>query len=471
MAEQKEIERASSPASRGGAGVYIEGELGAYYLLALLAGTEARGMRGVKLTSVRFQGVDQGFAMDDLILEGSSSAGDALLEIQSKRDIGFSPRDVTFAEVVAQVARSQARNVPEDRHLLAVATQRQSKSISGPYQDVLIWARAAESGRDFFNRVEAKGVGSDPMRTFVATFRANLLAAGIADDDDVVWKLIRRFAILVFDFESTAPLARLHALALARQVLADEDVSRAESLWSGLIEISIAIGKVGGSIGREELRSKLLERGYLREIDAERDIYKVKAIRQFSATLVSAAPAELADLIANSLIEKRPRKSRNGLRDNRAFSHVDADYLPASPAQPPFLDLLLASPEHGLALVRRLVSAAIEIRSDAREAGDNGFTVVFDDGARFFPWTHTYFWSRDQASEYSAASGLKALEAWGHSRRSIASSNRRSSSSDSTRSREVSRNPTVPVKGLVPTNSLRKHHAKKWRAYDRSRFD
>jgi hypothetical protein len=979
MAEEQESGRGSSPASRGGAGVYIEGELGAYYLLAMLAGTEARGMPGVKITSVRFQGVDQGYAMDDLILEGAGSTGDALLEIQSKRDISFSPKDATFAKVVAQVARSRARNVPEDRHLLAVATQRQSKSISGPYQDVLIWARAAESSRDFFDRVEAKGVGSDPMRTFVATFKVHLLAAGVADDDNVVWKLMRRFAILVFDFESTAPLARLHALALARQVLADEDVSRTESLWSDLIELSIAIGKVGGSIGREELRSKLVERGfrfagdrdyrpararladlgrmtlaaigttvggvtlsrheavaglnealddhrfvelrggpgvgksgvlklvaerfgreaqlivldpistptggwlafaqaigipgtardflndlaasggglividglemfadpgrqrtvnellreavavpgfnvvatartyddvgagrwiaddvieafgavhsvavgeltaeevevlsentpelrailapghpaasiarnlyrlsrllkapasadirteaalashwwstadnaaggsvragqrilanlaevnlakgtvlelredsdarshlarsltltevrrdqfafyhdvlrdwgignlihedharlssldltvpasprvargiefaarlaletsgdcagwlslldrlsplgahsswrrhallaivrsevgpellkrcnkallarggalfaelvkviaavdtiataelyaslqivtdkpvpkslrtnmtgtgytllewvlanakglpvqgisaavdlveiqiqllqmlpklasstttmlfdwlrqldvreakitiptdataerldsderrrmieglramalllsghspegakaYLREIDAERDTYKVKAIRQFSSVLASAAPAELADLVANSLIEKprrrrsspRRRRSSYGTSDGCAFSHADGDYLPASPAQPPFLELLLASPEHGLALVRRLVSAAAELRSDAADAGENGFTVVFDDGPRFFPWTQTYFWSRDQARKYSAASSLKALEAWGHHR-------------------------------------------------------
>jgi hypothetical protein len=135
--KEGESERGSSPASRGGAGVYIEGELGAFYLLAMLAGAAARGMPGVKMTRVRFQAVDQGYAMDDLILEGASSAGDTLLEIQSKRDITFSPKDEIFAKVAAQIARSSVRDVPEDRHLLAVATQRQSKSISGPYQDGL----------------------------------------------------------------------------------------------------------------------------------------------------------------------------------------------------------------------------------------------------------------------------------------------------------------------------------------------
>jgi hypothetical protein len=973
MPEDTEIERGSSPASRGGAGVYIEGELGAFYLLAMMAGTEARGMPGAKLTRVRFQGVDHGFTMDDLILEATGSAGSTLLEIQSKRDITFAPKDTTFAEVATQVARSKLQDVPEDQHMLAVATQRQSKSISGPYQDVLIWARAANSSLEFFSRIATKGVGSDPMRTFVETFRANLVAAGVADNNDAIWKLFRRFSILVFDFESTAPLARLHALALARQVLADEDVSRTESLWSNLIEISIETGKVGGAINRDELREKLRNRGfrfagdrdyrpararladlarmtlaaigttvgganlsrgeavsrlnnaldahrfvildggpgtgksgvlkrvaerigresqlifldpvstpaggwlafaraigvpgsardflndlvasgggliaidgmemladdlgrqrtinellreavaipgfsvlattrsshdtgagywiaddiiegfggvhsvevseltdeeveilpdqtpelrailatghpaasisrnlyrlsrllkvpasteirteaalaiqwwstadnlssgsvragqriladlaeaslaggtelelredsgarshltrsltlteirrdhfafyhdvlrdwgignllhenrsrlssldltvrcspriargieigarlaletshdcvtwqdlldslsplgahsswrrsallaivrsevgpallercsegllargaalfaelvtviaaadtismaefytslqvvtdipvpkslranttgtgyrllkwvlahqkelpvqgiravidlveiqihllqmlpkvasatatmlfdwlrqldvreakvtipsdlnverldtsvrrrmiedlrtmalllsvhspegakaYLRQIDAERDTYKVKAIRQFASVLALAAPAELANLVGNSLIEK-PRRRRSPYREShdRAFSHADTDYLPASPAQPPFLELLIASPKHGLALVRRLVGAAVESHSGGAQAKKNGFTVVFDDGPRFFPWVQTYFWSRDQAREYSAASGLKALEAWGHHR-------------------------------------------------------
>ena len=42
--------------------------------------------------------------------------------------------------------------------------------------------------------------------------------------------------------------------------------------------------------------------------------------------------------------------------------------------------------------------------------------LIFGNGPRFFPWTNSYFWSRDQAREYSAASGLKALEAWSHKR-------------------------------------------------------
>jgi hypothetical protein len=242
----------------------------------MLAATEPRGLPGVKLTRVRFQGIDQGYALDDLILEGVGPAGEALLEIQSKREVSFSPKDSIFAEVAGQLARTSLREMPEDRHLLAVATQRQSKAISGPYQDVLIWARVAKTSSEFFGRIAAKGVASEQMRSFVSTFRANLVAVGIADEDDLIWGFLRRFAILVFDFESTAPLARTHGLALARQVLGDQDVSRAESLWSELIEISVSIAKVGGAIDREELRAKLVGRGF--RLAGDRDYRAARAL-------------------------------------------------------------------------------------------------------------------------------------------------------------------------------------------------
>ena len=85
-------ERGSSPASRGGAGTYIEGELGAFYLLSMLADISAHGLPGAKIVKVGFQGTDFGYAPDALILDGASSSGPSLLDIQSKRDIIFAPR-------------------------------------------------------------------------------------------------------------------------------------------------------------------------------------------------------------------------------------------------------------------------------------------------------------------------------------------------------------------------------------------
>ncbi|MEO9256679.1 MAG: ATP-binding protein [Tepidiformaceae bacterium] len=157
-------------------------------------------------------------------------------------------------------------------------------------------------------------------------------------------------------------------------------------------------------------------KAYLRALAAENDRYKVKEIRPLSATIARVAPQELADLVAVSLIESPGRRNSGGRRRDRALSFADSDYLPPSPAQTPFLDLLEAAPTVGLELVRKLVDEAVAFRSDGETPGANGFTLVFDDGPRFFPWIDTYYWSRDQADEYSMASGLMALEAWGHGR-------------------------------------------------------
>ena len=81
----------------------------------------------------------------------------------------------------ADPAESQPTEVPEDRHFLGIATQRISRKISGAYQDVLRWAAMAENAEQFYQRLNAKGVGNRDMRTFEATTRANLLSAGVAE--------------------------------------------------------------------------------------------------------------------------------------------------------------------------------------------------------------------------------------------------------------------------------------------------
>ncbi|MCK9543767.1 MAG: AAA family ATPase, partial [Novosphingobium sp.] len=268
--------RGSSPAGRGGAGFYVEGELGAYYLLAMLTGSEARGLPGARIEKIQFQGVDAGYALDDIVIHGQARAGTTVLEIQSKRTVTFAPKDGVFQDVCEQIARVKpTAGVAEARHLLAVATQRTSARISGAYQDLLMWARSAESGSAFFARLERDGVASQPMRDFAATFRANLVTHGVADDDAAIWALLKRFQILEFDFESTAPLARIHAFALARGALAPGEGARAEALWANLIEIALAAAKVGEVVGLTQLRGTLQQRGF--ELAGNRDFASVRA--------------------------------------------------------------------------------------------------------------------------------------------------------------------------------------------------
>jgi hypothetical protein len=157
-------------------------------------------------------------------------------------------------------------------------------------------------------------------------------------------------------------------------------------------------------------------KAYLKELASERGDHKVKDVRMFSQVIAPVAPAELADLVLASLVQRRDPDRRSTTRRDRALGHGDSDYLPPSPAQPPFYDLLEAAPDEGLRLIRTLVAEAVDYYSNRRGPGDDGFTLKLADGLRFFPWKNSFFWSRDQSHEYSVASGLKALEAWSQKR-------------------------------------------------------
>ncbi|MGA8613392.1 MAG: hypothetical protein WB760_17160, partial [Xanthobacteraceae bacterium] len=125
----------------------------------------------------------------------------AVLEIQVKRSVTFAPTDTVFRSVVAQIAEaSRSPDFSATRCELAIAIARTSHKIDGAYQDVLTWARQLLSAPTFFDRIERPGSANDDMRRFVQTFRSNLRDAGVADDDETVWRLLGRLQILVFDF-------------------------------------------------------------------------------------------------------------------------------------------------------------------------------------------------------------------------------------------------------------------------------
>ena len=142
-------------------------------------------------------------------------------------------------------------------------------------------------------------------------------------------------------------------------------------------------------------------------------------ILKFRGSLAQAAPKELAELTAEVLIPSAEEEEeyRCGPMPD-PFGHADLNFVPASPAQGPFLELLVHAPEHGLPLIRKLVDHAVKFFTRGRDFGQNAMTIAFPDGREIvFPWYRTYNWSREAGSGTPVlASALMALEAWSHRR-------------------------------------------------------
>lgn len=142
-------------------------------------------------------------------------------------------------------------------------------------------------------------------------------------------------------------------------------------------------------------------------------------ILRFRGALAQAAPKELAELTSEVLIPRKKEDNEDRHSPFREpFGLANLNFVPASPAQGPFLELLVYAPEYGLPLIRKLIDHAVHFYTGGRDFGENAMTTIFPDGSKVaFPWYGTYGWSRDLgAGPVVLASALMALEAWSHSR-------------------------------------------------------
>ena len=132
------------------------------------------------------------------------------------------------------------------RHELAVATAKSSAKIDRAYQEVINQARQIGDAQTFTERINREGSVNEDMRTFVDTFKRHLAHFGSATDDEFVWKLLRRFQILVFDFAASGSQSEELAKERCLRALHRDHADRSTSLWSALVELALGISADGG---------------------------------------------------------------------------------------------------------------------------------------------------------------------------------------------------------------------------------
>lgn len=282
------------PAAAGPAGARFEGKVGALYFLALIGGGEPRGLPGATVRAVRFQQSPHGRPLDDITVDAINADGsEAFLDIQAKRTINFTASDTNFADVVRRIwATSQKPEFASKRYEVAAAVARTSTRIERDCQQVLQWARHLQSGETFARHMALEGFASNGMRDFVAAFCQHLTTVGAPTDDETVWRLLRRFNILPFDFEAPGSDYDHRACEQARILLAADQAGRAADLWSVLTDKALAYDATGGEIDRPALVRTLNEKHGLRFGDRP-------DLRPVHRRLAEAADDALADIKDN----------------------------------------------------------------------------------------------------------------------------------------------------------------------------
>ena len=314
----------SSPASTGPAGARFEGQVGAHYLLTMLAHAEPRGLPGVTIDRVEFQRGDEGFPLDDVIVhahENVTGSG-ASLQVQVKRSIKFSPTDAIFKKVVGQIAQAIAKpDFWTGHNELAIATSSTSRKIDGAYQDVLRWARQLGSAKAFFERLKRLGTANNDMRTFVGTLRDHLRDAGAPYDDETVWKVLGRLQILIFDYTAVGSAAEELSRERAVRVLPPEDAAKASSLWGVLTDLSEEIAADGGDRDYTRLLTDLANKSI--RVAADR---RLADVRSAVAEASAQALADMVDRVGGTVLARTARVDAiNEARDQGRYLEIRGD--------------------------------------------------------------------------------------------------------------------------------------------------
>lgn len=293
MSVSKETDQApvSPPSATGPAGALLEGKAGGFYLLSLLASGESRGLPGASIEKVSFQQAAFGYPLDDIVVHARNADGTpAILEIQSKRSLTFTASDEAFQDVVRQMCEvSKKEEFRTTRYELAVAIGKTTTRIESACQEVLYWARELPDAATFKAHIDKDGFSSAGMRSFVSVFKQNLKLAGAPEDDELAWQLLRRFQILVFDFQSYGAEHAHQARERCRAVLAPEQAGRSGDLWAVLSNGAMHSAAAAGSKDRAALADWLnKEHGLVFRTPAD--------LRAMQARLKAEAQNALADI-------------------------------------------------------------------------------------------------------------------------------------------------------------------------------
>lgn len=224
--------KVAPPFSTGGGGVYFENRIQASFVVLMLTGGIAPCLPSWPVTSIRVQGNNLDFNVDDFIVTASNTSLSAKLLGQVKHSISLT-NNTTFAEVISAAWRDFNNVKLFNKELDKIAL------VTGPMngtdlevREVLDWARN-NNEVDFFNNVKLANFSSDTKRTKLAVIRAHLdNAAGEVLDDHTVWSFLRSFYLLNFDldFKDGVNVSFIHSL------IAQYDSDKAKGIWAQLIQ-------------------------------------------------------------------------------------------------------------------------------------------------------------------------------------------------------------------------------------------
>lgn len=255
----------AAPYSTGGGGFRFEDRVTAYYAATMLAEVSSRGLIGEHPISIATQRAQLGDPLDDIIITGRTVGGEnTKLSLQLKSNITLTKANAEWRACIVsawETVFSDSFKANFDHVGVALATL--PARYDAHYRPVLNWARYSHDGADFIARINLKDFSNQTRAQFVSDIREIAKThVGRAPTDDEIWRLLRSFVILHFDFNAEASSAdESAAIAVLQTFLSSDDRSRSRDIWNALNVYTSQIIPAAGSLSRDQILERLSQQG------------------------------------------------------------------------------------------------------------------------------------------------------------------------------------------------------------------
>jgi hypothetical protein len=208
-------------------------------LVAILCEVPIRGLPGEFATSVRSQRAAFDDPLDDLIIDGTGSNGRATqLHLQVTNKLSFTENDEKWVDILQRAWDTFSKpGFDPVFQRIGVGLGTYNAKADRHYQSVLNWAVHSTDANHFSERIAQGDYSHEDKRSFMDTVRTVLgtyAARTIADDE--LWRFLKAFVIVHYDFQSTASSRdEAGAIDRLRNLLSPDRRGQAKAIWDHLV--------------------------------------------------------------------------------------------------------------------------------------------------------------------------------------------------------------------------------------------
>lgn len=257
-------QRVSSSAATGGAGVYFEQHVGAYWLAQLLVRSIPPILTDRDVVEVHFQTEHLGFNTDDfLVVCERSGAAPARLVGQVKRSLTISAADDECKKAVGDFwtdfKKANPFNPQYDRFVLVAL--RGTNTLLENFAGLLDCARGASGGEEFQRRLSLDGFISKKSIS-----QCNELCKIVSALEDTpvtardLWPFLCLLHVLSLDLHTSTRQTEAHIKTLLALKSADpEPLASATAAWNALLSFTSDANRAARSLKRTDLPAVLVQ--------------------------------------------------------------------------------------------------------------------------------------------------------------------------------------------------------------------